>query len=127
MVLENLSSPTALLSRDIDDMATEYKSHGDSKKHYSCSICDFVTDHSGHYRSHLKCHRGIQSQTCSTCSKSFVSTTELKHHVTQVHLRLIKCPQCPEQFSTSVKVKKHLKVTHGVDSDMVSCQSCSHR
>ena len=106
-------------------LPTEKKSKKKTK--YNCERCDFVTDHSGHYRKHVRRHDGSRPATCDICSKSFIEVDDLQRHRRRVHETTVRCSICDVEFKTQVKVKVHMRQVHSINCEMKSCEHCSLR
>lgn len=67
---------------------------------------------------------------CKTCGKEFYYKDDLKNHsmvhqTDQTHV----CPQgnCNKAYSTLKALKKHQKLAHDVDLDLVTCKICNKK
>ncbi|XP_043356050.1 zinc finger and BTB domain-containing protein 40 isoform X8 [Dermochelys coriacea] len=101
-------------------------------KPFSCEICDKAYQQlSGlwyHNRTHhpdvfaAQNHRSskFSSLQCSSCDKTFSSTTAHKKHVKAEHadVKFHECEKCNELFPTLALLQVHVKCRHSGDSDI---------
>merc|ERR1712150_178672 len=118
-------------------------------KHLDCVHCGKVFEGPNAVqtmRSHIRfVHKGEKKYTCHTCGKAFQSKTDMTRHVDSVHLKKpvwqnIKdkyknypggkkpvvekaCEFCPETFTHSILLKKHLSANHR-DLIKFTCRIC---
>ncbi|XP_038217211.1 zinc finger protein 652-like [Zerene cesonia] len=86
----------------------------------ACSFCNKTFNNLIILMKHMKEHNRL-SHPCTHCPKKFSNAFLLKEHEERMHnLKLLKCNQCTEKFSTHRQLKLHLRFYH-VE---VSCNIC---
>ncbi|KAF9409476.1 hypothetical protein HW555_011172, partial [Spodoptera exigua] len=93
-------------------------------KPYSCDMCDrqFYTENN------LKCHKKVHSmpskETCEFCNKTLKSRKQLVIHVRKhIGVKPFGCQICGQFFYSALKVRKHMRLSHGGNFYCRICKS----
>ncbi|KAJ6639651.1 Zinc finger protein [Pseudolycoriella hygida] len=93
---------------------------------YTCEVetCkkSFIYEQS--YKNHTKLHLGKDFE-CNICRKQFITSTNLKYHLTRVHLGVKKyaCPDCDKSYFTLQHLKVH-QLSH-LEKKAYTCDVCN--
>lgn len=93
---------------------------------YTCEVetCkkSFIYEQS--YKNHKKLHLGKDFE-CSICRKRFITSTNLKYHLTRVHQGVKKyaCNQCDKSYFTLQHLKVH-QLSH-LEKKAYTCDVCN--
>ncbi|XP_011300163.1 zinc finger protein 112 [Fopius arisanus] len=78
---------------------------------FKCPTCGKVFIEKDSYGCHLRVHRVRMERKygCEKCDGSFLSPTQLKHHIDDIHVRRrdYKCSSCEKGFTSSRSLKAH--------------------
>lgn len=83
-------------------------------KPYSCDMCErqFYTE--SNLNSHKRVHSLLSKEQCEFCSKTLKCRRDLVVHVRKhIGVKPCSCPVCGQSFYSSIKVKNHMKTSHG--------------
>jgi len=93
----------------------------------TCSFCSIKFEAPVQLEKHLRSHTKSKPFQCSSCSKSFVSKSNLSAHQ-RIHdgtaLRY-SCDQCDKKFSHPSEVKQHMVVHTGIRA--YTCAQCGNK
>ena len=53
----------------------------------NCNSCEYVTSHSGHYKTHVKRHSGEKPHKCSQCRYAAYDKGDVRKHYGGTHWR----------------------------------------
>ncbi|XP_055603850.1 oocyte zinc finger protein XlCOF7.1-like isoform X2 [Uranotaenia lowii] len=120
---------------------------------YVCDICGLIVKHKYTLEIHLRRHVGASRFPCQYCSTSFITSNELKLHLSVVHViaedyecnecgltfknkksltlhqkthsneRSFPCDECEMAFKTSAHLRRHQNTVHRAIK--FSCPNCS--
>ncbi|XP_072035448.1 uncharacterized protein [Amphiura filiformis] len=110
---------------------------------FPCHYCEECFEYRSGLRDHLDRIHSVKQDTCNTtslkehiyslepkslyrckhCQQCFVTKKARSSHVEIVHTKPFRCGLCVEHFSHLVKLRNHIKTTHGV-SEPVQCEYC---
>lgn len=91
-----------------------------------CKICSEFFDTRLELNDHMWKHRR-DAHVCSICKKSFESYDLLTSHLKSDHnSHLYVCESCGQEFSGSMKLKRHIAFVHNPDS-LFTCQVCGSK
>ena len=104
--------------------STDNPTYRTEDKHSTRNNREFTTDHNTD-------HDSTKPLTCDHCEKLFVSTSDLHHHMKQVHSNgttaAVPCPCCKEKFDAATELDRHLRDDHDIKQKILSCHSCCFR
>nr|XP_023030470.1 zinc finger protein 724-like isoform X2 [Leptinotarsa decemlineata] len=78
-------------------------------------------------RSHELVHNDPNSFICEVCGKSFKTSTQFAKHKIIHENRIYLCNRCAKTFNTGLKLRRHLKYTHGeglINTNLWPCKEC---
>lgn len=50
---------------------------------------------------------------CVVCNKEFLTKSNLRRHILNVHEKIYRCVHCPEEFHTATNLKRHYRYCNG--------------
>ena len=89
------------------------------EKIFNCNFCNIKFTNWTQFKNHNEEVHGIQKSKekrckCDVCGTYFVSNSELKMHINNVHLKMKNhgCPLCPTKFGRKSDIKRHMNSVH---------------
>ncbi|XP_077497680.1 uncharacterized protein LOC144108287 [Amblyomma americanum] len=93
---------------------------------YVCPGCGYSTDHSTHFKDHLRTHTWDRPFQCRICSKSICGKSHLRVHFDfHVDERPFKCSRCSKSFTQKSNMVRHYRIHTG--EKPFQCRHCSKR
>lgn len=95
-------------------------------KKYQCEHCEYNTNHSSHFKRHIKMvHDKIKDFHCNKCDASFSTNSCLKIHIKIVHDKIkdYHCNICDYSCSINSHLQQHIKLVHDKIKDY-HCNLC---
>ncbi|XP_041983561.1 uncharacterized protein LOC121736435 isoform X2 [Aricia agestis] len=88
-----------------------------AERPYKCSYCEYACNDKSTLRKHHERHTGVQKiYQCEKCLRNFKQKTDLRAHVSEVHLnvdlRTKPCETCGKKFKSTSDLTSHIKVVH---------------
>ncbi|XP_048386199.1 zinc finger protein 729-like isoform X1 [Stegostoma tigrinum] len=96
------------------ELLVEDDANGNEKAQglYSCKLCSFVSEYSGHLMRHMKTHNSEKPYKCHYCNYATVQQGNLKRHIL-IHTgeKPFRCSECNYTCSRMENLKRH-KLIH---------------
>ena len=106
----------------------KHESYTGEKKKFSCDLCNYSTNQTGHFNRHKLTHSKIKnSHKCHLCGKIFGRKDHLKAHIKSVHEKIkFMCELCSKECSYKSDLTKHIKNVHEKQKPHV-CPVCGKK
>ena len=99
--------------------------HNDSRRSFTCDICEKEFSTPGGVAYHKKTVHDKVREFCEICGQEFKSIANLKHHVQRKHMeeKTHSCNTCSKSFFTKGDLMTHEKRKHP-SSEWQKCDIC---
>lgn len=111
--------------KQISELKEHQKSHSNEKQ-YVCSECGKCLQSRNGLYVHLKVHRGEKKHECQLCNTKYVTTGELKSHISHIH-STVKPFACPHTDCDKAYVSKgplHIHMLSHLNTKLYICNFC---
>ena len=95
---------------------------------YACPICKYSFSSLVYMKKHMATqHTDIPMgvKHCEYCAYSCLNSQEMKEHCDQMHKFV--CHTCKKTFSSHSGFYSHNRINHGLEQDLVKCQTCGKK
>ena len=83
------------------------------QKRFTCTQCDYSSDHKKNLKTHMRQHTGDLPYTCTQCQRSYPTNQSLKRHImTHTGERPFKCVHCSSTYRRHEHLKRHMTRQH---------------